>query len=444
MIKDIFFSNQYIYNREDGMGSYAEMWRNLGLDVELHEEVLQSIGANYGKQVLSQSGRPEGMRHFDEGVHESHGGRVQEIIEAREKGAKMIGTFCIYVPDEIAIAAGAIPVALCGGTNFSVPYAEKSFPRDICPLVKSTLGLAFSKTCPYAPIKDLGVGESTCDAKKKTWDILSKKVPFHILELPQKKNGRDMNLWREEIGEFRSAVEELTGVAVTAEKLKESIALLNRRRRLLAEMNEFRKLPNPPISGTDALVVMQTALNVDPARFCDNLEELNEELRDRVDKGISPFDENAPRIMVAGCPTVMGNWMLHHLIESSGAAVVCDESCTGTRFFEHLVDESGDTVDELIDNVAERYFKIDCSCFTPNDERITHVPELAREYSVDAVVQYVLQYCHTYNIEAIRIAGALQAEDIPAITIETDYGEEHEGQLRTRIEALLERVTLSV
>ncbi len=83
-------------------------------------------------------------------------------------GAKLIGTFCIYVPDEIVLAAGAIPVTLCGATAFSIPYAEEMFPRDTCPLVKSTRGLAFSGTCPYAPVKDMAVGETTCDAKKRT------------------------------------------------------------------------------------------------------------------------------------------------------------------------------------------------------------------------------------------------------------------------------------
>ena len=97
-------------------------------------------------------------------------------------------------------------------------------------------------------------------------------------------------------------------------------------------------------------------------------------------------------------------------------------------------------MDELIEAIADRYLRIDCSCFTPNTERIEHVVELAREYNVDAVVQYVLQYCHTYNIEALRITGTLDKEGIPSIVIETDYSEEDEGQLRTRVEALVESI----
>ena len=94
------------------------------------------------------------------------GERVREIAARREAGDKLVGTFCIYVPEEIILALGAIPVALCGGTSASIPYAEKMLPRDICPLVKSTLGLALSNACPYGPIEDLAVGETTCDAKR--------------------------------------------------------------------------------------------------------------------------------------------------------------------------------------------------------------------------------------------------------------------------------------
>ncbi|MCE5251623.1 2-hydroxyacyl-CoA dehydratase family protein [bacterium] len=422
------------------MNQHTQLWTDLGLDVPLHEKLVDSLGARYGEIIMSQKNRPRGMGYFDEAVHESHGGRIQEIVDAKRQGAKMIGTFCIYVPDELILAANAIPVALCGGTAFSIPYAEKMFPRDICPLVKSTLGLAFSKTCPFAPIKDMAVGETTCDAKKKTWDILSQRVNFHVIEIPQKKTEQGKSLWLQEVRAFRDRIEKLTGNTIEYGVLKDKIRLMNRKRLLLKQLNELRMLPEPPISGKDALVVMQVALFDEPERFCTKLEVLIHELQERVKNNVSPFTPGAARFLVAGSPSVMGNWKVHHIVETSGGAVVCDESCTGTRYFEHLVDEGGGTVDEQIEALAERYFSIDCSCFTPNTERIDHIVELVKNYHVDAVVQYILQYCHTYNIEAVRVSGALKKAGIPSIVIETDYGEEDEGQLRTRIEALLESV----
>ncbi len=423
------------------MTEHTELLAELCLDVELHEELLASLGTAYRSAILSQPRRPGGMAYFDDAVHESHGRRVAEIVQARRQGTRMVGTFCIYVPDEIILAAGAVPVALCGGTAFSIPYAERKYPRDICPLVKSTLGLALADICPYGPIKDMAVGETTCDVKKKVWDRLARGGNFHVLELPQKKTERARALWREEVQEFAERVEELTGKPLDDAALADSIKLMNRKRRLLERLAELRGSIPPPISGRDALVIMQVALVDEPQRFCHALEGLVEELEERVEGGISPFDPGAPRVIVAGCPSVMGNWKIHHLIETAGGAVVCDESCTGTRYFEHLVDERPGSRREMLEAIADRYFRIDCACFTPNTERIEHILELARLHRADAVVQYVLQYCHTFNVEAMRVEEALREAGIATLKVETDYSQEDEGQLRTRIEALLESLT---
>ena len=420
------------------MSPNDEFLKDLGLDVELHRRIFDAIDRNFQRTVLAQKGRPARMDYFDGVIRGAHSERVREIAARRAAGDKLVGTFCIYVPDEIVLALGAVPVALCGGTAASIPYAEKMLPRDICPLVKSTLGLALSNTCPYGPIEDLAVGETTCDAKKKTWDILSKGGDFHVLEVPQKKGERDRDLWRDEVLQFRFRLEELTGKALDPDKLSQAVRLMNRKRRALARLNAFRKEADPPLSGLDALVIMQGALVDDTLRFTEKLEALNDELEDRVSRGQGVSSGRAKRIMVSGCPSVMGNWKLHALVESAGALVVCDETCTGSRYYESLVEEKDEGLDAQLAAVADRYLKIDCSCFSPNDERIASVVRLAGEYRVDGVIQYVLQYCHTYNIEAVTVAAALKEAGVPSLKIVTDYSEEDTGQLRLRVDAFLE------
>lgn len=148
--------------------------------------------------------------------------------------------------------------------------------------------------------------------------------------------------------------------------------------------------------------------------------------------------ERAPRILVSGCPSVLGNWKLHALIESAGAIIVGDETCTGSRYYENLVEETRDGLEAQTAAIAARYLGIECSCFSPNDERIESVLRLAREGRADGVVQYVLQYCHTYNIEAVAVASALREAGLPSLKAVTDYAEEDTGPLRLRIDAFLE------
>ncbi len=432
-------------NRRPEPGDEA-LWRELGLDVEFHTKVIDSIHAHFGRQVSSRPGRPAGMAYFDGVILGAHGARVREIMARRAGGDKFVGTFCVYVPEEILLALDAVYLALCGGTAVTIPHAEKTFPRNMCPLVKSTLGLAFSGTCPYGPLEDLSVGETTCDAKKKTWDVLGREGGFHVLELPQKKEPADRALWAGEVKAFARRIEELTGRTLTSEKLAGAVRLMNRKRRALARTQELRGADRPPISGTDALVVMQAALIDDAARFTDRLESLNAELASRTAAGTGALEGARKRVMVSGCPSVLGNWKLHHLLESAGAAVVLDESCTGTRYFRGEVEETDPqarpgaptAVDRQLEAIAARYMGIDCSCFSPNAERMDNILRLARESRAEGVVQYVLHACHTYNIEAITVAAALKGAGIPSIRIETDYSEEDVGQLRIRLEAFLE------
>lgn len=420
------------------MNPDESLWKELGLDIKLHRRILDSIGRNYAEQVEAQGCRPARMAYFDGVIHGAHGDRVREIMERRAAGDKFIGTFCIYVPEEILIALGAVHLALCGGTSVSIPYSEGIFPRNMCPLVKSTLGLALSGTCPYSPLEDLAVGETTCDAKKKTWDVLGREGGFHVLEVPQKKKPADRKLWLEEVREFAARIEELTGRKLEAGRLLEAVRLMNAKRRALARLHDFRRIEPPSISGTDTLVVMQAALIDDPSRFTVELGILNEELKERRHAGVSPFPLGSKRIMIAGCPSVLGNWKLHHIVESAGAAIVLDETCTGTRYFANEVEETAGPLDDTIAAIAERYLKVDCSCFSPNTERIENVVRLAREFRTDGVIQYILHACHTYNIEAINVTAALKEAGLPSLKIETDYSEEDAERLRLRVEAFLE------
>lgn len=127
-------------------GEHDGLLAELGVDLGLHEELMEHTNRLYERCVTSQENRPEGMAAFDEAFHGAHGSRVAEIHAHRQAGGRSIGTFCIYVPDEVALAAEVLPVPLCGGSGWSVDHADRMFPRDICPLVRSTFGMAFSGT----------------------------------------------------------------------------------------------------------------------------------------------------------------------------------------------------------------------------------------------------------------------------------------------------------
>ncbi len=417
---------------QETAADFRQLWSEIGVDLELHDQLLASLDRVFTHTHLWQENRPASMSLFDKAFHDSHAGRVAEIASYRRNGGKSIGTFCIYVPDEIALAAGVLPMPLCGGSGWAVDHADRMFPRDICPLIRSTFGMSFSGTCPYKKLKEYAVGETTCDAKKKAWDL----VGFPSLEVPQKKNQIDRDLWLSEVERFRGEMEKLSGRTITAEALAASIRLVNDKRRLLSRINGFRMLDEPPISGLDALLVSQSALNMDVTAFNAAAGTLVSELEERAAGGVSAYPSPGPRVLFAGSPSPMGFAKTHFVVESAGLRIVADESCTGMRYFRDLVDEGASTLGDMISAIADRYFSIDCACFSPNRERMENVGRLVGEYRVQGVVHSILQYCHGYDIEARALDKALAG--MPTLKIVADYGEQDEEQIRVRVEAFRE------
>jgi benzoyl-CoA reductase/2-hydroxyglutaryl-CoA dehydratase subunit BcrC/BadD/HgdB len=421
--------------------NYTAMWEKLNLDITAHDGLLSVLGKFYNDIYLSQQKRLKGMEYLDFVLSEVHGLRIKELQEAKTAGNKIIGTFCVFVPEELTLAANAIQVGLCAGVEAGTQAAEKIVPRNTCALIKSFVGFKLARLCPYTESCDLIVGETTCDGKKKAYENFSEYAPMYIMEVPQQKNTCDRDLWKAEILRYKDKLEKVTGNKITAENLKTAIKTVNNRRRALQRLNRLRAVKPAPISGRDVLLINQVSFYDDPIRFTKSINTLCDEIEDRIHKkeGIAP--SNIPRLMLSGCPMAVPNWKLPFVIEGSKAIVVGEESCIGTRNTRDLVDESSDTVEDMIDAICDRYLKIDCACFTPNTERIDNIIAMARELDVDGVVHYALMFCQPYASESIKVANALKKEGIPMLSIETDYSMDDVEQLKTRVEAFVEMLS---
>ncbi len=418
---------------------YNGLWSELGLNLENHAGLLGVLSDAYKNIYLTQQKRPKGMEYFDFVISEVHGLRIKEIYEAKEAGKKVIGTFCVYVPEEIILAAGGVAIGLCAGAEVGTEEAEKYIPRNTCALIKAFMGFKLAGLCPYVELTDLIVGETTCDGKKKAYEIfddITGKV--YVMELPNMKSDEGKRMWHNEVVRFREKMEDLTGSKISPEKMKQGASLVNGKRRALQRLSRLREADPAPISGLDALLVNQVSFYDDPVRFTEMTNRLCDELEERVREGIGIAPKGAPRILISGSPMAIPNWKLHAIIEGSGAVVVGEESCVGERNHRDLLDEDFATVDEALEKMAGRYMKIDCACFTPNNERLDNVRALTTRLKADGIIHYALQFCTPYMVEAHKVESAVG--DTPFLRIETDYGMEDFGQLKTRIQAFLEMI----
>ncbi|MBI5579000.1 MAG: 2-hydroxyacyl-CoA dehydratase [Deltaproteobacteria bacterium] len=418
---------------------YRSMWQNLGLDLVAHDALLGVLGKFYQDIYLAQKNRPAGMQYFDFVMSEVHGLRIRELLDEKKTGRKVIGTYCVFVPEEIALAGNATMVGLCAGADFAMEEVEKILPRNTCALIKSTFGFKLGKVCPYLEASDMIVGENTCDGKKKAYESLGSLVSnLYVMDIPQMKSAQGRALLKSEYRRFKEAIEKLTGVTIDGARLKQAIEIVNNKRKAIHRLSKLRQADPAPISGLDALLANQVFFYDNPQRFTDSVNKICDELEKRVEQKQGVFPAGTPRILMSGCPMAVPNWKLPWIVETSGAVIVGEESCVGERGTRNLVNASGNTLDELMEAIIDRYFQVDCAIFTPNPDRLKHVEEMVKAYKADGVIHYGLQFCQPYLMEAIPVAKALEDRNIPTLRIETDYGMEDVGQLKTRVEAFIE------
>lgn len=423
------------------MNDYKEMWRALGIDLEAHDTLLEGLGGAYKEIVFNQKNRPENTRYFDLVMGAIHGLRVQELVEAKKEGRKVVGSFCVFVPEELIIAANAISIGLCSGAEVGYESAEQYVPRSTCALIKSAFGFKLGKLCPFTEVTDMIVGENTCDGKKKSFEKFAQiHDGFYLMDLPQVKSSAGHELLKAEYLRFKTTLEELTGNKITEESLKRAIAIVNAKRAAMNRLATLRAALKSPISGIDSLLANQIYFFDDPERFTGALNALCDELEQRVADKVGVAEENTPRIIVSGCPMAVPNWKIPAIIEQSGAVIVGEEMCTGERGYQNLVEPKEDSLDSMMDALVNRYLQINCAVFTPNESRINHLKDMSARYKADGVINYTLQFCQPYSHEAISVEKELEAADIPVLNVETDYSMEDMGQLKTRIEAFIERI----
>jgi benzoyl-CoA reductase/2-hydroxyglutaryl-CoA dehydratase subunit BcrC/BadD/HgdB len=380
--------------------------------------------------------RAEKMTYFDSVIPNASAA----IKSVRDQGKKFVGFYCVFAPQELIVAADAVPVTLCATKEEPIADGEKYLPRNFCPLIKSSYGFAITGKCAFFNNSEFIIGETTCDGKKKMFELMEKFKPTVVLEVPQSAKGETQKqYWRAEVARCKQEIEKRLGVTITDEKMKGAIMELNEQRALMRELAHLNTAIPAPLSGMDMLKVMWARnFTFDRAAFNQQLKDLIAELRTMKVKGVGAYPKTAKRIIVTGVPTGVGAEKVLKIIEESGAAVVYIENCSGMKQYLHDVATTGSPLDAI----ADKYLQTPCSCMSPNTGRLELLAKLAKEYHADGVVDITWVGCHTYNVES-RVLKEYLAEhgNVPLLQIETDYSQGDAGQIKTRVEAFLEMVT---
>ncbi len=379
---------------------------------------------------------PQGLMTIDK-YYQDYGCRAKEL---KRQGRKIIGYLCAYAPVEIIAAAGFIPFRIKGNVNEPITKADTQMETIICPFVRSCFDIALKGNYDFL---DGLVMPHTCDSVSRTYDIwkYSLQLPYcHFINVPHLTDEPSMEFFRAELGTFRKSLARFAGKEISDDSLNEAIQVYNQNRALVRELYELRKPEPPLISGAEMTKVLVALMGIP----VDEANELLSSIIDEVKARESVPAKKSTRIMIVGAQ--IDDTAFISLIEDSGAGVVVDDLCVGTKVYWPDVD----TAKEPTDALAERYLeKIMCprtyrekTGTYPEylEQRFGHIGRFIKDFKVDGVILYIYKYCDPYGFEVPATKSYIESLGTPVLYLEDEYSMSTIGRLRTRIQAFLEMI----
>ena len=408
------------------------------------------IAENIERMKKTAENRPEEMQYFDD-IADFFGTREKEIREAKENGKKVIGYMCLLAPTELILAADAIPVRVNSGWYDTAKLGDRVVPVEVCPVVRSTIGAKMIGLSPYLELSDALINVLTCDGITKLGEILSDYKPVWTMTIPRvKDSAQSLRLWNDEIKTTKSQIETLTGNKIDRKKLRSAIELTQKATKAFRRLQEIRK-GAPVIMGRDAMLVNQTYMWDDIKRWTEKTEALCDELEKRVQKKMWACPPDTLRVMVTGTPMIWpDNWKLPTLIEEGTpqGVLVADELCSSERLLYDPVGVDEWNMNDMYNAIGERYLMAStCPCFTSadgNEDRINWLLNKIKEWNIQGVIYYVHRGCMLYAMEYTRVKKVLDSINVPVYYLDTEYTREDVGQMKTRVEAFLEMLSVRI
>ena len=381
---------------------------------------------------------PEHFEDFAEARREG----FLKVKELKDSGKKICGAFCQYTPSEIILAAGLYQVGLCGSSHLPIKTAETRLPANLCPLIKASYGHALEDSCPYAYFSDIAVGETTCDGKKKMYELLGELKPMQVIHLPNIPDyERSLEMWVSEVRAFTKGLEEFMNITITDDMLNEAIEWCNKERIQAARIYELGRYDPPAITGVRMNDIMDGEKYMfDKQEKYQKINEILEQCEKNWHEGNYPVEPDPlrPRLIVSGGGYGGTKHKTVNVFETLGGSIVCYEGCGGISSRRRLVSEDRSR-DPLV-RIAEKYLEVPCAVVSPNTRRMEQVAQTIKEWNADGYVSITLHSCDPFAIETENIRRVCEKNGIPLLHIETDFYPGDEGQIRTRIEAFLEMI----
>lgn len=362
--------------------------------------------------------------------------RLNELTQAKADGRKIIGYIAgSFFPEELVLAADAIPLCMNrGGDHVAVECSNAYVDRWLDTYCRAQIGYGTSGEDPYYNLVDILFNPVTDNNNRAVSDILDYHTDLAVFPfgIPHTKDQRGYHYFLHGLTRVKRKIEQITGVEITEERLKNAIRTCNRQRELLREISLMRKADPTPLRGQDFVMLNHGCLFADQAFTLDILYAFSREVKKRGTAG-----KSGPRILLTGSTLAMGDYKVFDLLSEVGAVVVIEQFAEGMKPYWQAVDTTGDSMEALarayfMDSVAPAWFR-------PGHYRLEYLVQTAKAFNVDGVIWYQLMYRESYKLESHYFPGILKEKTgLSMLVLESDYDPAETGQIQTRIETYID------
>ena len=370
-----------------------------------------------------------------EQLNQDYGIRAREL---QAQGKKIIGYLCALTPVEIIAAAGFIPIRIKGDVNEPITKADTQMETIICPVVRSCYDLTLKGKYNY--ISGLIIPHA-CDSINRTYDIWKNTIdlPYtHMINMPHATDISSLSFYKEILQTFRRSLGKFAGKEISDAALAQSVLEYNQLRAKVRDLYELRKSSPPLVSGAEVTRVLVATMSLPATEAISLLEKVIEEIKARqVDGGLK-----GPRIMVVGADIDDAGFI--QLVENSGASVVVDDLCPGTREYWEYTPVTADPVDGITDRYLNkvkcgRTYREQKGNYTEHlQDRYGHISTFVKDFNVDGVILFIYKYCDSFGFEVPAIKDYIKTLNKPVLYLEDEYSQVSMARLKTRIQAFLE------
>jgi benzoyl-CoA reductase subunit C len=349
----------------------------------------------------------------------------------KEKGFKVVGCLPMYVPEEIIHASGALPVVL-QESNEPITIGHSKIQSFFCGIARSIVDSALKGNLDFL---DAVVSPEIDLAINGLGNILRANMNINHLTIYQpttitKRASR--GFLSREINIFRSSLENFTGQKITDERLKNSIEIYNKNRRLLRDLYDLRRKNPSILSSVQMRSILMTSMSMLKEEHNQLLENLLPKLKSQ-----KTLANRATKLILSGCLCEAPPPDILNLIEELGGIIVDDDIYTGARYF------SADVVidDSPIDAIVKRQLNMPIPCPTRIDEEIDwgdYVIRLAQDSHARGVIHLVVKYCQPHEMYYPYLSKRLSSAGIPDLKLEIEHEMMSIASTKTRIQAFIE------